>query len=174
MNRDDVIDVLSVVAAATRRTVGEMDVEIWGAVIGHLDKQQALKAVQDHLREKPGVWLEPGHIAERVRIYARDAAEKSHTKRVIDEGRAARQLALEQANKDRIAELTEQVGKPFLRPSQSRSNEVNPLSVRCPYEACRSKPGYVCVNTAFPGSKPRREPHPSRVEAAEAAAENAS
>ena len=28
--------------------------------------------------------------------------------------------------------------------------------------------------TAFPGSKPRREPHPSRVEAAEAAAENAS
>ena len=32
MNRDDVIDVLSVVAAATRRTVGEVDVDVWQAV----------------------------------------------------------------------------------------------------------------------------------------------
>lgn len=72
MNRDDVIDVLSVVAAATRRTVGQTDVEVWGSVIGHLSKDIALQAVSNHLRTKPGVWLEPGHVATEAQHIALD------------------------------------------------------------------------------------------------------
>ena len=64
MNRDDVIDVLTAVSAADRRTVGQADVDVWQAVIGDLPKDLAFQAVRDHLREKPGVWLEPGHIYE--------------------------------------------------------------------------------------------------------------
>lgn len=72
MNRNDVIDVLSVVAAATRRTVGEVDVEIWQGIIGPLAKDIALEAVRDHLRDKPGVWLEPGHVYQRAREIQRE------------------------------------------------------------------------------------------------------
>ena len=85
MNRDDVIDVLSVVAAATRRTVGEVDVDVWQAVIGELPVMgmvrgervnMPLKAVRDHLAEQPGVWLEPGHVHQRVRAMIRDHLER--------------------------------------------------------------------------------------------------
>lgn len=72
MNREEVIDVLSVVAAATRRTVGETDVKIWGSIIGSLTKEVALEAVRDHLRDKPGVWMEPGHVYQRSREIMRN------------------------------------------------------------------------------------------------------
>ena len=77
MTRNELIDVLSVIAAATRRTVGETDVEIWGSVIGHLDKDLALEAVAMHIREKPGVWLEPGHVVANARGILRDRAARS-------------------------------------------------------------------------------------------------
>lgn len=76
MNRNDVIDVLSVVAAATRRPVGETDVGIWEPVIGSLPKDLALQAVRDHIRDCPGVWLEPGHVYQRVRNMRRDVMER--------------------------------------------------------------------------------------------------
>lgn len=171
MNRNDVIDVLSVVAGASRRTIGEVDVDVWQGVIGDLPRDAALKAVRDHLRESPGVWLEPGHVYQRAKAALRDIAEKEHTKQLVDEGRVARQAALDAANRERIEELTAQVGQPYPRPSKTHG--INPLSVVCPYEACRSKAGYVCVNSAL-GMKPRREPHPSRVDAAKAAARRAS
>ena len=77
MTRNELIDVLSVIAAATRRTVGETDVEIWGSVIGHLDKDLALEAVAMHIREKPGVWLEPGHVVANARSILRDRQQRS-------------------------------------------------------------------------------------------------
>jgi hypothetical protein len=173
MNRNDVIDVLSVVAAASRRTIGETDVDVWQAVIGEDDKQLALKAVRDHLAECPGVWLEPGHVHQRCRTYRRDMLEKEHTKRILDEGCAARTLAIEQANRDRIEELTAEIGRPdYTRPSQVHG--INPLSVDCPYEACRAKTGYVCTNSSYKGGKPRKDPHPGRIDAAAAAARDAS
>ncbi|MES5383874.1 hypothetical protein [Mycolicibacterium conceptionense] len=72
MNRNDVIDVLSVVAAATRRTIGETDVEVWQRIIAPLPKDVAMEAVRDHLRDKPGVWLEPGHVYQRAREIMRE------------------------------------------------------------------------------------------------------
>lgn len=78
MNRNDVIDVLSVVAAATRRSVGETDVAIWEPIIGSLSKDLALQAVRDHIRENPGVWLEPGHVYQRARAIRRDEMERDN------------------------------------------------------------------------------------------------
>lgn len=170
MNRDDVIDVLSVVAGATRRTVGDVDVDIWQAVIGDDDKQLALRAVRDHLAECPGVWLEPGHVHQRVRAYRRDVADKEHTQRILDEGHAARMLAIEQANRDRIEELAETVGSEIPWPSRARRITDPALTVPCPWEPCRAKPGQPCINSAM-GSKPRHEAHPSRTEAAALAKE---
>lgn len=80
MKRDDIIDVLTAVAAGDRRTVGEADVTMWGQVINdgtRITKDEALIAVVAHFRERPGVWLEPGHIVERVFARRRDAIDRA-------------------------------------------------------------------------------------------------
>ena len=77
MTRDDVIDVLTVIAAATRRTVGNADVDIWEPVIGSLPKELALEAVRDLIRDRPGVWIEPGHVYQRARAIRRDDMERN-------------------------------------------------------------------------------------------------
>ena len=138
MNRNDVIDVLSVVAAATRRTVGEADVEIWQGVIGSDDRELALKAVRDHLRDCPGVWLEPGHVHQRVRTMVRDQLEREPL-----EVQAARMEALEAKAKEDIAELAERKGIPEFPPKYQRHGISPYLKVKCPW--CKASPGQPCV-----------------------------
>jgi hypothetical protein len=77
VNRNDVIDVLTAVAAGDRRTVGDADVDVWQAIIGELTKDFALQAVRDHMRDQPGVWLEPGHVYQRARAIRRDQLERT-------------------------------------------------------------------------------------------------
>lgn len=165
MNRNDVIDVLTAVAAADRRTVGETDVDVWQAVIGDLPRSLALTAVRDHLRENPGVWLEPGHVYGRVKVMRRDQLDRESA----DDRRARedqRDLALEARNRERLGELIEAVGKPvrqFTRPSEG-SGRARELTITCPWVSCRAKPGHVCVNH---DGKPLKDGafHPSRSEA---------
>ncbi|PND55526.1 hypothetical protein CRM90_22510 [Mycobacterium sp. ENV421] len=76
MNRDEVIDVLSAVAAGDRRTVGAADVDVWQAVIGDLPVDLALQAVRNHLRNRPDVWLQPGHVYQAARAIRREQAER--------------------------------------------------------------------------------------------------
>ncbi len=157
MNRNDVVDVLSVVAAASRRTVGETDVDVWQAVIGNDDKQLALRAVRDHLAECPGVWLEPGHVHQRVRAYVRDQIEREPR-----EAREARQEALAAKAAEDAQELAERKGIPG--PVKfARRKPAAALSVRCPW--CKANIGNRCVvpNT---NERPQGGFHPSRVEAA--------
>jgi hypothetical protein len=71
---DDIIDILSIAAAVDRRTVGESDVILWHELIGDLPKDLAQQAVIGHLREQPGVWLEPGHVVAGVRVIRREQA----------------------------------------------------------------------------------------------------
>lgn len=159
MNRNDVIDVLSVVAAATRRSVGETDVDVWQAVIGDLSKDQCLLAVRDHLRERPGVWLEPGHIVERVKAKRRDELDRES-----DEQRDARQKALERKVADDVAELAAQKAIPG--PDKYSRPKANPLMVRCPW--CHSGEGTRCIIPRT--TMVTKEFHPSRIEAAESRA----
>jgi hypothetical protein len=136
MTRDEVIDVLTVVAAATRRTVGAADVDIWQEVMGHCDKQLSLKAVRAHLRERPGVWLEPGHVVAGVRAIRNEEIERES-----DEQRDVRQRALEAKVKEDVAELAAGKGIPaavrFHRP------QSNYLTVRCPW--CKASVGRPCT-----------------------------
>jgi hypothetical protein len=102
MTRDDVIDVLTAVAAADRRTVGQIDVDIWQAVIGELRKDLAMRAVGDHLRNSPGVWLEPGHVYQRARALHREELE--HEPSVHRVARQTKREALAAADVSEIAE----------------------------------------------------------------------
>jgi hypothetical protein len=76
VNRDDIVDLLSTIAVGDRRTVGQTDVEFWYQILSDQPKDLAMEAVVDHFRESPGVWLEPGHIATRVRAMRRDMADR--------------------------------------------------------------------------------------------------
>lgn len=76
MNKSDIVDVLTAVRAGDNRSVGQGDVEMWHLVIGELPKDLAIKAVVDHRKNAPGVWLEPGHIYALVHNYMRETAQR--------------------------------------------------------------------------------------------------
>jgi hypothetical protein len=158
MNRNDIIDVLTAVAAGDRRTVGQADVDMWSAVVSddtRVTKDEALVAVVEHFRECPGVWLEPGHVVQRVRAARRDRLEREP-----DEMREARQKALEAKVAEDIAELAESKGLgdvTFQRPGRD-----SPLTVKCPW--CRADVGDRCVIPHTQPEQKMRRFHPSRKE----------
>lgn len=161
MTRDDVIDVLSVVAAATRRSIGETDVDIWAAVIGGDDKDLAMRAVRDHLAEQPGVWLEPGHIHQRVRAIVRDQHEREPLA-----VKAARMEALESKAAEDIAELAERKGIPTTpKYTRTPAGKPNPLSIPCPW--CHASPGQRCHIPKLNKPLTKRRFHDARIEAAQ-------
>jgi len=114
MNRNDVIDVLTVIAAGDRRTVGEADVSLWLGTIGGLDKADAIAAVGKHFQTSEK-WLMPVHLIALAREIARDrmmretgAERQARTDAidaVIDAKAAARQaeIARYTGNLGRIA-----------------------------------------------------------------------
>lgn len=157
MNRDEMVDVLTAIAVGDRRTVGRTDVDFWWTVIGDLPKDLALQAVRGHFRERPGVWLEPGHINERVRAIKRDQLEREP-----DEVREARQEALEAKVAKDVEELA--ASKAIPGPVNYSRPTVNPLLVKCDW--CKAGIGTACT---IPGSKDLLKKgggfHPARIEA---------
>ena len=169
MNQNDVIDVLTAVAAGDRRTVGPEDVQLWGMVLdADMPKTFALEAVLAHFKERPDTWLQPGHIQQRWRDYRRDQLAREE-----DAAREARQAALDARNvadlgADALAAgLSVEVPLKYFRRSQQPGG--NPLTVPCPW--CKATVGQHCH---FPFSTERtKNPHPSRVEAVQPKEESA-
>lgn len=65
MEWNDVVDILTVVTMADRRTTGELDVQWWLVQANYgqwPSKDFAIAAVIKHAAERPDVWLNPGHI----------------------------------------------------------------------------------------------------------------
>lgn len=67
MTPEQVVDLLTLIAARDRRTLGKADVTVWAYDIGDLDFTDAQQAVADHFREDPDVWLMAGHVRKRVK-----------------------------------------------------------------------------------------------------------
>jgi hypothetical protein len=152
VNRNDVIDVLTAVAAADRRTVGRADVEVWLAVIGDVSRVDAIQAVRDHLREQPGVWIEPGHVYQRARAMIRDRLDREP-----DQVREARQAALESKA------VADAAAQPFTGTVKHFRPRNNWLSVRCPH--CGAAPSRRCT-VAGTNREPQGGAHPARLDAA--------
>ncbi|MEX7470163.1 hypothetical protein AB4Z39_10670 [Mycobacterium adipatum] len=115
MNRDDVIDVLTAVAAADRRTVGEADVQIWLGVLEHIPLDVALEAVRDHLRDKPDMWMQPGHVYQRSREIMRNKSLNAVAKDVLPQPKAvegSKQYSDERHRRRVIAEFARKVKSP--------------------------------------------------------------
>lgn len=151
MNRNEIIDLLTVIAAGDRRTVGKTDVDFWLTVVGDVPKDLALEAVRRHFRERPGVWLEPGHIVQGAREIQRE-----RLLRESDEMREARQAVLDA----RLAELELDAPPVAYNHNLPDNPTKGPLWVRCPW--CRARPGEPCANRGRPelklaGFHPARE-----------------
>lgn len=72
MTPEQVVDLLTLIAARDRRTVGKVDVAVWHEDIGDLDFADARQAVTEHFREEPGTWLMAGHVRRRVKAIRAD------------------------------------------------------------------------------------------------------
>lgn len=176
MNRNDTIDVLTMVAALDRRTVGETDITAWGTVLGDIDPREAAEAIIAHFRECPGIWLEPGHIVERVRAARRDqlAREGDAVREARQEGQAAKAL------EDAEALAARKGLPPPERVNYTRASAIhgiNPLAVPCPW--CKAHIGARCVTPGtgvmlMPDGNLRTGFHPIREESARNAAGKAS
>lgn len=67
MRPEQVVDLLTLIAARDRRTLGKADVTVWSFDIGDLDYDDACQAVAEHFREEPETWLMAGHVRKRVK-----------------------------------------------------------------------------------------------------------
>lgn len=162
MTREELGQVLRVVAAATRRTFGEADIAIWHPIIKDVPVEWAKQAVVAHFRDYPGVWLEPGHIYQRWRTFRLDQVARESR-----EEREARQAALDAAKVDPdILALARAKAIPEEEPKFKRGGMNGPKSVKCPW--CKARVAQPCVERHSQQPLTKTAFHPGRVEAWEA------
>ncbi|NII42132.1 hypothetical protein E9228_002790 [Curtobacterium flaccumfaciens] len=68
MNKTEVSKLLTVASAIDHRTIDPAIVNAWHMVVGDVPFDAAERALTAHRRNRPGVYLEPGHIIEQWRI----------------------------------------------------------------------------------------------------------
>lgn len=154
MNRNEVIDLLSIVQAFDKRTVGEPDVIAWedSAKRGRWTYDEAAEAVKDY--------------------YARTTSERpfimpSHITNAIRRNREYESMRYRQASKPvnpRVAEAIEPVAERTKIPDPKRPMRNNALSVPCPH--CKAPIGETCTRPRLIGRPKPMMPHPSRKELA--------
>lgn len=158
MTREQLGQVLKVVAAATRRTFGESDIAIWHPIIKNVPVEFAKQAVVAHFQEHPGVWLEPGHIFQRWKAYRLDQVARESR-----EMREARQAILDAKAKPDpdILALANSKAIPDDELKYTRRG-MGAKSIECPW--CKARPKAPCV---IPGTSEefRSGVHPARTEA---------
>lgn len=70
VRRSEVARLLAIAAAVDNRRLegiaGEAALEAWWPVVGDLDYPAAVLAIHEHRRERPDVYLQPGHIRQTV------------------------------------------------------------------------------------------------------------
>jgi len=68
MIRSDMARVLAFIQLGDNRHVDTLVLDYWMEVVGDLDFEAAMQAVRRFRRERPGVYLEPGHLLELAGI----------------------------------------------------------------------------------------------------------
>jgi hypothetical protein len=62
MTRDDIVQLLQLVVAGDRRTIGPEDVAYWHAMLAPIPLARAIEALVLIQRREPDKWIRPGHI----------------------------------------------------------------------------------------------------------------
>lgn len=135
--------------------------------LGEADVLQGVKiAYRDHgagFRPLPRDIIQAARQVRRERAEAESDAERESRQDRHD-------AALEAKNRSALGDVIEVIGDrasfPAPTPTAPKSNPQNPVTVACPW--CKATVGHACTNAGKPTA-----PHPSRVEAMQAAVEGA-
>lgn len=76
MNRSEAAQLLGVLAAYDRRTVGDPDVLAWACALDDLRLTDAMDAVHQHYRTS-SEWLDPNHVRRLVKAVRADRLERA-------------------------------------------------------------------------------------------------
>lgn len=87
MNIDELKKLIGAIAASDRRTISKVDVDFWAAMSheGSWTLNAAMQALIQFRVNRPGEWLEPGHITGIIREARRKAAATFEAPAVPDE-----------------------------------------------------------------------------------------
>lgn len=176
MTTEEVIDLLSTVAAFDRRTVGEADVIAWSAAVGDLNFGDAREVVVQHYRTSRD-WLMPSDIRTGVKKI-RDARLAKAPMPAPDPALTDRPKDYQEAFQAALERFADGFAPPKMirarvEPSQAytelRGPDRNPLRVAsllvaCPWPACQAPPGFVCVDAD--GNRLSVPAHDARLQAA--------
>ncbi len=102
MQEREAFGLLTLASARDNRAVTAEVARVWAADLHGIDPADAATAMQEHYRERPDVWLLPGHIVQGVRRLrtAREAeAQRAlrDSRRAIEADEAAAEWAVEKA-----------------------------------------------------------------------------
>lgn len=79
MEEREAFQLLTLASARDNRTVSQSVAAVWASDLEDVVLEDAVAALTLHYRERPDVWLQPGHViagARRVREVARREANK--------------------------------------------------------------------------------------------------
>lgn len=148
MNVSETALVLAAAAAFDQRTIGETDVAAWHLVIGHLPREECVKAVAVHYATQ--TWrVMPANIIEGVRTARNDAHERAAMEATRLDGPKGDYRA--GADAARVA-----LGS---TPAEVASRRTL-LARGCPW--CGAAPGTACFVAATGQPLTHRLAHPSR------------
>lgn len=160
MNPQEIINLLSVAAAFDNRKPSEAAVHAWtdSAARARWTFSEASEAIKNYYAtttdDKP--WVMPSHITAFIRDTRQDRDMRATAEELI---------ALSAAPDPRVLALVESHAAKFEIPAQFQpSSRIPALQVEC--EFCGSPAGSPCVRVGKAGPQ-RRDPHPTRVSAAE-------
>ncbi len=140
MNRTDVIDVLTVITAGDRRTVGEADVALWLGTIGDLHKADAITAVGQHFRTSEK-WLMPVHLRTLAMEIAKDRWLRTNPNERNELGQLDEPVN-EAAAPARAAAIGVFAGR------TGHSGDCYDTSIHVPCPRCKAEPDTYCRNPA--------------------------
>lgn len=90
MNKPEIVDLLSLIAARDRRTIGDADVEAWFQDVGDLPYADAAAAVSNYYQNERA-WIMPSDVRKRVKVigdrrYQQAGGDFAVERAMIDKG----------------------------------------------------------------------------------------
>jgi hypothetical protein len=102
MNEPEAFQLLTLASARDNRTVSPSVARVWASDLERVSLADAVEALTLHYRERPDVWLQPGHVVAGVRR-VRDRREREQRisgQRAIER----RQITLDRAEVERMTQ----------------------------------------------------------------------
>ena len=102
MNEPEAFQLLTLASARDNRTVSQSVAKVWALDLRNVTLADAAEALTLHYRERPDVWLQPGHVvagARRVRD-RREREQRISGQRAIEPNR----ITLDRAEFERMTQ----------------------------------------------------------------------